>query len=726
MKIVVAILADIHLTDSASHPFSKRIDLIAAAIGSAEVMPDGIVIILGGDIADKGKPSEYAAMSSLISQLREKLSKRFPSVTQYFVSVPGNHDLHHPEDSEGYRKNLIDGSIPTLRDPQPNAVYLSRLLEPQNPYHTFAQSLDVPLTHVHSRICESINIPFGSKILRLNLINTALLSQRKERQAELYLPMPLLRRVIENDKSATLTITVLHHPLYWIESNTLLELREFLGATSDYVLTGHQHFSSGFEESVQLGPNLKYYESPAFYDKDKAPNASAFRVLVFDLNSDVEKQLLFRWSNDRYEPDASLETQSDWAKLVHNRALRPTITMNPSVAESFNNPGFAYIQQQQSGIGLLDLFVYPDLRLTEGLTVNSRQIKGKDVADFLSSPGITILQGGTLCGKTSLSKRLFLDARTRNDSIPVWIDGSSLNARTVDELESFIRDAFKIQYSKQQLNAYLQLLPSQRTIIIDNWHLAHTPLSLKPDIYAWLSKFCDSSVLLVDQVYQVKELLGASPETSSLATSVNDKLRKGVICGLGNVAKAALIHRWLRSRKTDDSSAPEESKESKKLEELVSALLGKDSLPVYAFYVLCILQALETQKTAALAGGSFGPLFEILIFSAIEKTQPGDIEISTKIVFMQEIAFYMWTNSVTSLSREKIDEIAASFEKRNLLKLPVSDYLTDLLEAKVLTSYDGNYSFPTLTLIVLNAFLVSFQTSSAVRPNVSGPSTAVC
>jgi hypothetical protein len=121
--------------------------------------------------------------------------------------------------------------------------------------------------------------------------------------------------------------------------------------------------------------------------------------------------------------------------------------------------------------------------------------------------------------------------------------------------------------------------------------------------------------------------------------------------------------------------------------------VGKDSLPSYPFFVLCILQALESKKTSALEGGSFGPLFEILILSALEKTKADDLQISLKLVFMQELAFYMWTKRTTSVSRREIDAIMLSYAQTHLMDLPVTRFLEDLEKTKLITSFDGNFSF---------------------------------
>jgi hypothetical protein len=693
MKIIVAILSDIHLTDSPSHNFAQRIDKIASAIGSTEVAPDAIMVLLGGDLANKGLPSEYAAMTTLLTKLKAAFVQRFKDVKQFYAAVPGNHDLFHPKDSEGYRANLIDGSLATISEPKPNSIYIEKLLEPQKPYYDFANGLDVPLTSESEKVAKLVDIPIGNSSIRLNLINTALLSQRDEQQGKLLLPILMLRNLIEEKAVPSLSITLMHHPLIWIESNVGVELRELLGRTSDYVLTGHQHFSSGYEQISELGPNIKYYESPALYDPQR-PTSSAFRVLVFDLDNGREKQFLFRWKDHQYLPDTKRETASDWSTIVANRVLRPSLAMNSTWLKSMNDPGFAYVQREGARAGLSDLFVYPNLReRASGTSTKTKDIKGRDAFDFLITPGVTILQGGPFAGKTSLSKKLALDVRGLTGTVPIWIDGKCLTATTVEDFETFIHHTFGQQYVPSSLQTYLQLLPSQRFIIIDDWHLANVSPSLSVPIYEWLKKFASTSVLLVDLVYQVKEVLAFTRSDELFGTDSDTAPRLAFIGPINSSAKASLIQKWLISRSGRDILDVSESSDSMRVENLVRSLLGKDSLPAYPFYILCILQALESNKTAALAGGSFGPLFEVLIISSLEKENSKDLDISLRLVFLQEIAFDMWRRRTDSISREGVENVADAYLKKSLYKLPVTEFLQDAADAKMLVDSDKNFSF---------------------------------
>ncbi len=77
MKFVLAILSDVHFTGDSTNPIPKRLEQICSAIASAEVMPDAIMLLFSGDIANKGKKLEYDVASRFACDLKAMLKSRF-------------------------------------------------------------------------------------------------------------------------------------------------------------------------------------------------------------------------------------------------------------------------------------------------------------------------------------------------------------------------------------------------------------------------------------------------------------------------------------------------------------------------------------------------------------------------------------------------------------------------------------------------------------------------
>jgi hypothetical protein len=300
-------------------------------------MPDAIVLLFSGDVADKGRELEYKVAIQFATDLKDKLKSRSSSAEIFIISVPGNHDLELPEDSDGFRKKVVDGCGEAMLQPAKNQFYLKKLLEPQANYWEFAGKFDFPPQDVNSMICRSFTVSQKGRTVRFNLLNSALLSQKRESQGGLLFPLPIVHEVLEQS-SPELTVTVMHHPTFWIESNSLTDLRDLFAQTTDYLITGHQHLSSVYDVKTELGENIRYYESPALFDPLGA-RSSGFRVLVFDLAQNHEKQVLFTWDASLYI--ARRSSEFGWKKISEARQIRQLMTMNPAAIEFLNDPGFA-------------------------------------------------------------------------------------------------------------------------------------------------------------------------------------------------------------------------------------------------------------------------------------------------------------------------------------------------------------------------------------------------
>ena len=690
MKLVLAILSDIHFTNDYNNPIPQRVDPICAAIASAEVLPDAIVLLFSGDIANKGQQSEYIVAAQFIRDLKEKLTARFPVASLFTISVPGNHDLELPEGSDEYRKQVVDGSLDSLLQPDKNQFYLKKLLEPQDNYHNFSNAFDFYPNDLNTRICGSFRIDIDGHTVRFNLLNSALLSQKSESQGSLLLPLPLVERELD-PALPELTISVMHHPTFWIESNNLTQLRDLFARTTDYLITGHQHVSSVFDVKTELGDNIRYYESPALFDPLRS-RSSGFRVLVLDLKQRRERQSLFTWESSLYTTRRTSEFE--WKDISAARQIRQSLTMNATAMTFLTNPGFAAPSGDGRMVTLQELFVYPDLKVSESI-LSSKQAqmkKGPLLIGFLTEGGIKEVRGTPLSGKTTLSRALALDIRTRGIATTLWLDGKALASNTLDEFESSITRAFRQFYSADQLDAYFQLPPDQRCIIIDDWHLANIRTPIRIKIYEWLASFTKSSVLMVDETYQIQELLATPQGASILGIPTAATAVSAEIVRLSRVGLANLIHKYLRIT-TKSTDLLEETNELLKLETLVSELLGKDWLPVFPFFALGILQAVETKRTTAIAGGSHGPLYEAIIYSALLKQNRDDEQVARKIVFLQEIAYRMWSTKMTTLSPQEIQAVVDAFYESSYLRLPSDRFLEELSRVRILAQYSGNFTF---------------------------------
>jgi len=691
LSIVIAILSDIHFKASSGHPILGRADQIASAISTSATEIDTILLVFAGDTANSGLREEFDLATGFLQQLKYRLASRVPHANLVVAAVPGNHDCFLPEAGEDHRRSQVEASIKTVTSDEPDDFFLKELLLVQDEFWNFANAnTNFSATDVTSRICSKHYLKVGDKKIQLNLLNSAILSQRHENRADLYLPVRLYNRILSLDESIDFSLSILHHPPFWIEPSTMISLRGVLNRASDAVITGHAHLTAAFSQTHTTGEVLNFYESPALYDSSY-PQSSAFRVLVYDPVQCRQRELGYRWKNSLYRNVLS-ESESDWKPLVINRSPRYAFDITHEHLAWLSDIGVAYVHPNAAKLRLSELFVYPDLRLDDNdIRKGSTTVKGANALEFLCTGGVIALRGGTFSGKTALSKSLCLDANLLMGKTALILDGREINNLDTDGFRKLIVKEFKRQYRDPDAEAYLQLPPEQKVVVIDNWHLARLTPENRSKIYKYLGQFSCSAVLFVDELFQLRQII-----TKTALIGVQGEefyYRHGEIIGLSYVSRGELINRWYRLRKDSANDPPEESNAAKISEDRISGLLGKDNLPPYAFFVLCMLQAQEIKKLETIAGGSFGHYHEVLVITALSKNQSQLAQLDRKVAFCSEIAYFMWKYKIEVISRDQIDEIAAAYLQNHLMSLQVDDLLKDLEDARVLSQSEEHYRF---------------------------------
>lgn len=271
-------------------------------------MLDGLVFLFTGDIANNGAAEEYEIAANFISRLRTAFKSRYPSLTAHVILVSGNHDCTLPEEEVDHRRSEIEMSLKRFNEPSPDKVFIDHLLDVQSYYWEFADQLSLPTEGEYSRLACTRNIPVGNCNLRFNLYNSAALSQREEIRGQIYLPTQLLPKIVPGPLESDIVLSVVHHPLHWLEPDNLLSFRSHLLKSSDFVLTGHQHKRGYYYQQHDTGESLRVYESPALYDRQER-EASSFRVLSLDLVDNSMKEQVYSWRDNLYRP---LRPEADW------------------------------------------------------------------------------------------------------------------------------------------------------------------------------------------------------------------------------------------------------------------------------------------------------------------------------------------------------------------------------------------------------------------------------
>jgi predicted MPP superfamily phosphohydrolase len=199
-------------------------------------------ILIGGDIAGKGKEAEYNAATTWIEELCEK----FDIPEDHVYCVPGNHDVDQAKIREdpvlaALQQSLLRSPITTL-DAELEALttdktHPGQLFRGLDAYNLFAARYRCAMGPDEQHWAQTIEVG-GLKIHLVGLCSALLCGPTDSREAEqsqLALgPQGRLHRFADN----TFTVMLCHHPPDWLRDRE--ELQPFL-ERAQLQLYGHQH-----------------------------------------------------------------------------------------------------------------------------------------------------------------------------------------------------------------------------------------------------------------------------------------------------------------------------------------------------------------------------------------------------------------------------------------------------------------------------------------------------
>jgi len=719
MQLLLLHLSDIHFKESkGQNPVLSSPEQIAAAATSIAPSAHYCFVVVTGDIAFSGKREEYAFADKFFSKLRDYLRSRLPECDPYFVLVPGNHDCDFSQ-SDRVRELVVSKLTPGDFDED---IY-SKCTEVQSNYENFAipwRAERAQLGRVSKLYWQEMHdLPGGT--VEFRLMNSAWMSTEKERQGRLLFPVELLRSDEDVSPAASLIVTILHHPYNWFEATNARDLRNEVEATSDIILTGHEHEGDFYRRDRVTGERTEYLEGLVLQDSAN-PQISLFNVLVIDLDELTQEVHTFSWGRSgRYEPQG-IPLCIDFQRNRYR--LQNEFLLNDTFKEFLKDPEAPFTHPEKERILLDDLFVYPDLRQLnlpgEEAEWPAAVVHGDQMLDFVLNHRHVLLIGSEKCGKTALSKVLFQDLR-RSGFVPIYVSGSEFKGYTESSVSSTVELSFEKIYASPDINALRQLEREKKAIIVDDFHKSRANARGRDLIINTLESLFGIVVLLGNEQLRFDDLIAEREEEPAIWHFIQCE-----ILPFGHLRKADLVEKWyfLGRRYTHDEG--ELSRRAVQAEKTVSLLLGNNFIPSYPIFILVILQQMEARTPVKItpASGSYGFIYESFLTIALARSSRLDVDLDTQYNYLSEFAYLLFTKRVESIGIDDAVDWHQWYCKEYSVDLDFEKILSAFCEALVLCKDDNTVSFryPAMYYYFAGRYFSDHINEEVIRDHISGMS----
>lgn len=714
MKFLLLHLSDIHFRGTtSSNPVLLRTEQVVAAMGSLLVTPSACFVVISGDIAFSGKAEEYVFAEQFFTNLSQKLKDRFHLSKIDLILVPGNHDCNFAGQTS-LREIVLQDVSRRRFDP----LVIETCLQVQSDFWGFVNRIQLTsqFTTPEAKVYTPWLITAEGVTIQFNLLNTALLSRSTEQQGTLLFPLEVVQSSTVVQAPPDLAVSVLHHPYNWFEASNARDLRQYLESCSDIVLTGHEHEPDSFVVVRQSREEVEYVEGAILQDHQDS-HLSGFNIALIDVEQSIQRIYHFCWTrNVRYEQEVS---PTELPFLRNAFRLRNQYVLKAEFEEEIHDPGANYTHSAKETITLDDIFVYPDLRLltTDNDRKPSPKLVRENISTFIANQRHVLLLGRDKSGKSTIAKILFQDLRKRG-LLPVYLLGGDLKRADEDSVRKTIRKVFEAQYSSPNFEAYSQLDPSNRAIIVDD--LQDMPLN---------SRGRDRVVRVLEDLFHLVILIGDdSARFDDLVDRKDDDLHLWSytaceILPLGHLKRSDLIKKWFFLGRSLTHDEHDLLRQVQAAERLISELVGRFLTPSYPIFLLVLLQQLEAHKRLDItsSSGSYGFLYETLLTISLSQASRLKLDLDTQYSYLSVLAFSFFQNRTKKLSRDQVYDWHLKFCRDYSRRLDFEDVLTNFTTAGVLAFRDGvvSFKYPYLYYYFLGRYFRDHLEDNEVKTSIA-------
>jgi len=232
-------ISDFHLDDKKdTYESDLVLNALVKSVRDWDDKPD--VIFATGDVADKGKPAEYARATKFFDDLLEAAGGL--SKDRLFV-IPGNHDVDR--EAGEYLKRTLETESEAVKYFAPGARVPHRAkLEAYDQWYAeyfagTARGVVDGGAWSTCRVHEVLEVD-GVR-LQVLTVNSALFCQGDDDNAKLWIGRRCLEEAVKELKDDVVRVCLIHHPVDWLSYDETAVVPALLQDNVDFILRGHLH-----------------------------------------------------------------------------------------------------------------------------------------------------------------------------------------------------------------------------------------------------------------------------------------------------------------------------------------------------------------------------------------------------------------------------------------------------------------------------------------------------
>lgn len=612
--------------------------------------------MISGDIAFSGKDSEYLLLNTHFEDL----------ATSYdLIMCPGNHD----HDFSSYTSSIARNQLLKLDPEQQDHETIRIATTGMKSYYDFETRFSIIKPIISTPLSNTYELADEQGKIYISSLNTAWCSQVKESGGDIIFPPKFLPKISHGERN----IIFFHHPLSWLEPNNHKVIRNIIRDEYSIILTGHEHLGDSFKITGETASCLMIEAIP--FDDTLIKDNGFITIEIHDGEVEIKNYLWDGIDFSYHETHNKSDVMKNCSISTHNHHV------NYDFYKSLLDIGVNYLHPDKDIIDLNDVFVYPNLKkLSDENKFSMKKMSSDAILNLEIKKNLLI--GDEYCGKSTLLKRLFIDAIEKT-YLPLFIEGSSIRSGGV-EYDKILSKQISKQYSNLTLTDFVTT-NIHRVLLLDGFELIkgdrksiNTFLERSYDIF-------DRVIISVSDTFDFggSELLGES--------YFDNGFDKYEILKLGHRLRYELVNKWNSLKEECNNESGRLLYKNNHAVKTITKVLGKNYIPSTPFFLLTLLQSMENGNALEVSANSYGYYYEYLITQSLGNASVKKEELDEFFNYVKELSYYFFTKNIKEESADNLWGFNNNLCRDYGVIIDFENRFKQLVKAKIVEKKDGNY-----------------------------------
>lgn len=687
-ELLIIHISDIHIANS-TQPVLSRAREIAKAVRLELPATEHILIAVTGDVAFSGKHHQYEAATNFFIDIQDEFRAAF-GLTPHLVVVPGNHDADFDDEAQPLRRHLIESQRKEPENSAPAVVdHCCKIFED---FDHFQGAVETMRPVEFTRLWRRYELDIGSKKISIHAINNAWSCEKRLEPGTLSFPTE--QHIGMATAQADLRLALLHCPPHWLNQSIYRDFRTLVRDCSDLVLTGHEHqANAGNLNDLEAGKTA-FAEAGSLQDEQ---GRSEFTVLGVMIDSGRFFTKHFKFEDGQYVPTGPVGEERE---LDLPQGNGNGFKFEGDWKNKLNDIGATITHRAKTRIELLDLFVFPDLRVENDDVDGPSIISSRELIKLHADHRAVIIKGEQGIGKSALLRAYALMLRDRGFA-PIIVNGAAIKSASARDLGRLIKDLSRQQYGEGQLSAIERLQNDQRVLLLDNIDRFAFPERYFGSVIEFLRGSFGWVIATADTFFDFR----AAVHTDTY--KVLHEFDSYALAPLGVRTRFELVRKWYQVNKPE-SRADEELivKQMSVAEKALSSVVGRGLVPAFPIYMLVLLQGFEAGRTGELENSALGAYYQYLLAQSLLGHVSQD-QIQGIFNYCAHFAWYLKSVDRQSVGERQVREFHASFERLYDLDIAFADRLELLIKSRIWVDSGGEigYRYPYSYYFFLGSYM---------------------